>query len=288
MTKTTIPWATDVWNPIVGCTKVSAGCANCYAEALHNRRHEAYLKGAKLPAQYAKPFSEIQLLPERLEEPAHWKKPRQVFVDSMSDLFHPDVPDEFITQVFGAMQEAHRHTFIVLTKRPKRLLDICLKVGFTLGKRNYLFPVPDNVWIVVSIEDQRSADERIPYLLRTPAAVRGVSIEPMLEKIDLTAFRYDGVIDIDALNGVAKGIYNEYPFPSKDVKAWPLDWVIAGFESGANARVPADQLAIARFTRDQCVAAGVPFFFKQMWIDGRLVHMPALDGQVWAQYPEGK
>ncbi len=122
--KTTISWTDVTWNPTVGCTRVSPGCKNCYAFTLHDMRHAAHKDGKNLPEQYAKPFTELQMIADRLEDPLHWKKPRMVFVNSMSDLFHEDVPDEFIDKVFAVMALCPQHTFQVLTKRPERMLEV--------------------------------------------------------------------------------------------------------------------------------------------------------------------
>src|SRR4030042_3576065 len=165
MGKSKIEWTDYVWNPTVGCTKVSSGCKNCYSERMFERFHP----GEK--------FSDVKCLVERLDQPLFWKKPSRIFVDSMSDLFHEKVPSTFIDQVFWIMMMAPIHTFIILTKRPKRMMEWINK--------DYQNPLP-NVWLLVSVEDQPSADERIPWLLRTPAAVRGVSVEPMLGPIDLS------------------------------------------------------------------------------------------------------
>jgi len=251
MSKTKIEWATDVWNPTVGCTKVSAGCKNCYAVRIFERFH---------PGQK---FSEVHCFPEKLDQPLHWEKPRRVFVDIMSDLFHEDVPSLFIDQVFETMHLAWWHTFIILTKRPERMYNY-INQRYLPNQRAVL----PNVWLLTSIEDQPTADERLPWLLKTPAAVRGVSVEPMLGMISLAGF--DG----------------RFYRPWLDAHAWKpaIDWVICGCESGPAAR-PMD-LDWARSLRDQCQAAGVPFFLKQAQIDGKLVKMPELDGQIWAEYPK--
>lgn len=296
MAKTKIPWATDVWNPVIGCSKVSAGCANCYAAALHNKRHEAYTHGAKLPAQYAKPFSEIQLLFDRLEEPAHWKKPRRVFVDSMGDLFHEKLDFAHILTIFYRMATYDRHIYIVLTKRPKRMLkffdfwqehiNLCKANGYAFFR-----PPLRNVWLGVSVEDNNQL-HRIDDLLKTPAAVRFVSVEPMLGPVDIRRWTWPLVWQWDAKyetpeKAMAAGAYaEEKPQGLVSADARFIDWVICGCESGPGARP--FEMDWARSLRDQCQAAGVPFFFKQGMIDGKLVHMPALDGQVWAQYPAGK
>lgn len=241
---TKIQWADATWNPITGCTKISAGCKNCYAAELHDRRHRAYLQGAKLPAQYAKPFSEIQLHDDRLGMPLHWKKPRRVFVNSTSDLFHEDVPDGFIFGAFMRMAKAQQHTFIILTKRADRMQRWITERWMTdLDGKYHPDLVLDNVWLLVSVENQDAADLRIPYLLQTPAAVRGVSCEPLLGAVDLKL--YDSVF----VSG------------EQQYKADCLRWVIVGGESGPNARPMHPDWA--RSLRDQCAGSGVSFFFKQ-------------------------
>jgi protein gp37 len=280
---TAIEWTDTVWNPVTGCSKVSEGCRNCYAFELHDRRHKAYLEGKKLPQQYAKPFSEIQLFPERLEQPLKWRKPRRIFVNSMSDLFHEDVPFEFIEQVFATMALAKQHTFQILTKRPQRMLDFfkrCVNNGHLPNSD----PLP-NVWIGVTVENQRAAEERIPLLLQTPAAVRFLSCEPLLEQVDLNryiagsgevckcpacgyignseqmfywGFDLDGHPTIELMECPECGLDTD----AESFGILPgVDWVITGGESGPNARPMHPDWV--RSLRDQCQAAGVPFFFKQ-------------------------
>ncbi len=256
----TLKWATKVWNPVTGCTKVSQGCKNCYAERMATR-----LAGrVGYPAD--EPFR-VTLHPERLDMPRHWRKPARVFVNSMSDLFHSDVPDEFIARVFGTMSGCKKHTFMVLTKRPERMLKWLMRCGnggglgwithngakpiayggdgIVVGE-NDRWPLP-NVWLGVSVEDQTTADERIPLLLQTPAAVHFVSCEPLL-----------GPVDLNKAHGFQRPIYGDtggYPPPER------LDWVICGGESGPGARPMHPDWA--RSLRDQCADAGVPYFFKQ-------------------------
>ena len=269
MSKTKIPWATDVWNPTVGCTKVSAGCKNCYAERIFERFHP----GEK--------FSNVHYLPGKIDDPLYWKRPRRIFVDSMSDLFHRSIDQPTIAKVFAIMAVARWHTYMILTKRPERMIDIlgnlafdkdielwqeqiCFEQGWC--SQDFEYPLP-NVWLGVSVEDQKTADERIQLLLQTPAAVRFVSVEPMLEEVDLD--KYEFLCETWSKGGITIGTY--------------LDWVIAGCESGPGAR-PMD-LDWARSLRDQCQAASAPFFLKQAQIDGKLVKMPELDGKVWDEYP---
>lgn len=299
---TRIEWADKVWNPVVGCTPVSAGCANCYAKRIFER----FSNG--------KPFSQVQLHLNRLEYPFRWMKPSRVFVNSMSDLFHEDVPDEFIDHVFTVMALSWKQTFMVLTKRPERmkayLVDRYSNGGFSTSEiikgrvsgkpgpypmnSEFKWPLP-NVWLGVTAENQRAADERIPLLLQTPAALRFVSVEPMLGPVDLWCATFDNP------NGGKTGA----------VTSWGggLDWVICGGESGPGARSMHPNWA--RDLRDQCLAAEVPFFFKSWgeWapIDfdqdvsrseisngvrlGRIGKKAAgrlLEGQEWNQFPEVK
>jgi protein gp37 len=244
MTKTTIEWAQEVWNPITGCTKVSQGCKNCYAERIAQR-----FWGERK-------FGDVKIHPERLEDPLHWEKSRRVFVNSMSDLFHPEVRNEFIDEVFAIMAYAKQHIFMILTKRPERM-------KYYLHRRK---PLP-NVWLGVSVEDQETAEYRVSFLNQCPAAIHFVSIEPMLKPVKL----YDDGFMQEYLS---RGI----PLPK------PVDWVICGCESGAGRRPM--EIDWARDLRDQCVAAQVPFFLKQMQVDGKIKKMPDLDGRVWDQYPE--
>lgn len=230
-----IQWTDATWNPVVGCARVSAGCDHCYAFQLHDQRHVAWKRGRwpSAPAQYHQPFSRVQLMFGRLEDPLRWRTPRRVFVNSMSDLFHPGVPDEFIEQVFDVMELAHWHTFQVLTKRPERMRAFLTDYYAHCLREKY--PKPwRNVWLGVSVEDQAAADARIPLLLQTPAAVRFISAEPLLGPVTL---------DDAALAGL-------------------LDWVIVGGESGPHARPM--ELGWARSLRDQCAAAAAAFFMKQL------------------------
>lgn len=240
-----IEWTEATWNPIVGCTAVSPACDFCYAA----REASGRLSALPLYAGLAKGgvfTGEVRLVPDRLDQPLRWRRPRRVFVNSMSDLFHEGVPDEFIAKVFAVMAMAKAHTFQVLTKRHGRMRSLLndhrfwLQVGMAGLDRDWWPPnhgvsldahALPNVWIGVSVEDQKWADIRIPALLGTPAAVRWLSCEPLLGPVDLFGWR----------NG--------------------LDWVVGGGESGPKAR-PMDP-AWARLLRDRCVDAGVPFFFKQ-------------------------
>ncbi|HAC16944.1 MAG TPA: hypothetical protein DCE78_13515 [Bacteroidetes bacterium] len=254
MTKTKIEWTDYSWNPVTGCTKISDGCKNCYAERIAKRF-------------WNRPFEKVWCHPERLADPSMWKKPKKIFVCSMSDLFHTDVPDDFIEQVFYTMAlNARQHTYMILTKRPARMLE------FMNGHHEC---VQSHVWLGVSAENQEMADERIPILLQTPAVVRFVSVEPMLEKIDLVQA---GALSVY----VSGGGVGDYPL-SRGLESNGISWVICGAESGHGAR-PFD-MCWARDLKNQCQSAGVPFFLKQARINGQLLKMPELDGQIWEEYP---
>jgi protein gp37 len=256
MAKSSIEWTDMVWNPVTGCRKVSAGCKNCYAERIANR-----FWGERK-------FTDVMVHPERLDQPLRWKKPRKVFVNSMSDLFHEDVDSTFRSRVWYTMYKANWHTFIILTKRAEEMREWCAEM--TTGG------VLPNVWLGVSVENQQTADERIPLLLQTPAVVRFVSCEPLLESVDIS----DWLSERYGCGG--EGAHSECTECYWQLNT--IDMVIAGCESGPGARpVPRDAF---RGLRDQCTAAGIPFFLKQMVINGKLTKLPALDGQVWAQFPE--
>lgn len=297
MGKSPIQWTNQTWNPVVGCKRVSAGCDHCYAFALHDKRHIAWKRGTfpTAPAQYHKPFSQVQLLPERLDDPLHWRKPRMVFVNSMSDLFHDDVPDDFIAQVFAVMAIASNHTFQILTKRPERmrlLMGDDTFVGMVdthidvIGRKHdwpciaevEAWPLP-NVWLGVSVENQQAADERIPLLLETPAAVRFLSCEPLLGPVDITGC----------------GGPHEYLYPKwlkrehgTVLDGWTerlLHWVIVGGESGPHSRPM--QEAWAESLLDQCQAAGIPAFMKQMGtVWARTYHAKDGHGGTPSEWPE--
>jgi protein gp37 len=272
---TKISWTDETWNPVTGCSRVSPGCEHCYAETLSLR-----YGWSKKPwkAQFA--AENVILHPERLNKPRSWKKPSRCFVNSMSDLFHEQVPFEYIDRVFAVMVALPQHTFQVLTKRPERMREYMRSRyddPWTTPSSAYLpdFP-PENVWLGTSVEDQRRADERIPVLLDTLAAVRFLSCEPLLGSVDLTAFLWK---DEDVLQEYIGG----YPrYQTEGVPTGALHWVIVGGESGPGFR-PMD-LDWARQLRDQCEAALVPFFYKQS--SGRMSGMnPTLGGVEWHQFP---
>lgn len=285
--KSKIEWTDSTWSPVTGCTKVSPGCKFCYAE----RVTERFGRGK---------FTDVQLHPDRLDAPLRWRRPRRVFVNSMSDLFHKAVPDEFLDRVFAVMALCPQHTFQVLTKRPERMRSwfardekadalVAWQMGLMVAEKDWAhgheiansfrrggWPLP-NVWLGVSVEDQARADERIPLLLQTPAVIRFLSVEPLLGPV-------------------------AFPLPCQESVFWGgIRWVIVGGESGGPPEraliyratnggrwsygVKPEALTWVRSLRDQTTLAGVPFFFKQ-WggvtpkAGGRL-----LDDRMWDEYP---
>ncbi|MBU8833623.1 DUF5131 family protein [Mycolicibacterium goodii] len=257
---TSIEWTQATWNPVTGCTKVSAGCDNCYAEKIANR-----FAGTRA---YPNGF-EVTLRPERLDQPLRWKRPRRIFVNSMADLFHDQVPDEYIARVWAVMAYAYRHTFQILTKRHARMRSLLSSERFVelfdiefcklpdwadrwpdldFVRPEHVYHLADgplsNVWLGVSTEDQQWADIRIPALLDTPAAVRFISAEPLLGPIEMDNYLVDLPEDEDGA-----------PYPGR------IDWVIVGGESGPGARPM--EFGWASSLLDQCLDAKVPFLFKQ-------------------------
>lgn len=233
-----IEWTDTTWNPVTGCTKVSPGCDNCYAARFSER-----FRG--VPGHPFETGFDLTLRPERLMQPLQWKRPRMIFVNSMSDLFHKDVPRTHIAAVFDTMEQADWHVYQVLTKRSSLLQKF-------LNQRYADRKPPAHIWLGVSVEN-RQAISRITHLQKAKAGVRFLSVEPLIAPV--------GRLDLRA-----------------------IDWVIVGGESGPRARPMDPQWALD--VRDQCVAAGVSFFFKQWggrWpkAGGRL-----LDGEEWNDMPK--
>lgn len=265
MGASSIEWTDATWNPVRGCTKVSPGCKHCYAETFAER-----FRGVS-GHPYEQGF-DPRFVPDQLDAPLRWRKPRRVFVNSMSDLFHEAFTNEQIAAVYGVMAACQRHTFQILTKRASRRaqwfawyegssgagaspyaanLEACDRIGHAIGQGTNVWPLP-NVWEGVSVEDRKYGIPRIDALRDTPAAVRFLSCEPLLEDL--------GALDLSG-----------------------IDWVIAGAESGNGAR-PMNEDWV-RSLRDQCAAAGVRFFYKQK-LDGRKkVSLPMLDGVQHAEWP---
>lgn len=244
-----IEWTDETWNPVTGCSRVSPGCDNCYMFAMYPRLRAMGARG------YADAPDRVRLLPERLAVSMRWKKPRLVFVNSMSDMFHPSVPFDFVSDTFFAMNgaaEKRGHVFQVLTKRPGRA------VAWWRAQR-HLFPDGwhPNIWMGTSVENQKYAP-RLTVLERLPAPVRFVSAEPLLGPLDLTEW-----LERDA-----------------------VQWVIVGGESGPRARPM--ELNWARELRDQCGEAGVKFFLKQLGgaRNKRGGEQALIDGELWRQMPD--
>ena len=300
--KTGIQWTDATWNPIRGCSRISEGCRNCYAETVANRFKGPGMPYEGLIAKGGQWNGKIKIVDHLLDQPLRWKKPCRIFVNSMSDLFHENVSDNVIDKIFAIMALAHQHTFQALTKRPKRMMEYMNSSHRAAAIREVMmditgeyiewidWPLP-NVWLGVSVEDQTTAEERIPLLLQTPSTVRWISAEPLLGPINLYK---------------CNAIYADYNYEA----AWSagnIDWIVVGGESGPGARPM--KFDWARSLRDQCQAADVPFFFKQwgefgpnwfcdddgkydggpIWMDrmGKKKAGRLLDGREWNEYPEG-
>lgn len=279
---TQIEWTDETWNPVTGCSKVSQGCKNCYAL----RDWPRLASNPKATVYFGRAFTDVAVHPERLDTPLRWTKPRKIFVNSMSDLFHEAVPDDFIDQVFAVIAlSSPRHTFQILTKRPERMRTYMQGLGKsakrleraarTLGRTTeyegnslVTWPLP-NVWLGVSVEDQAAADERVKMLLDTPAAVRWVSAEPLLGPVDLSF-----ALKMRRENGQWR-------------EGRGLDWVVVGGESGPNARAMHPQWA--RALRDQCAEAGVAFLMKQWgeWVPRSACYHTFEDGRDCASMDPG-
>ena len=243
-----IEWTDETWNPVTGCTRVSPGCDHCYMFSMYPR-----LRAMGVPGYETSP-NDVQLLPERLDAPASWKKPRRIFVNSMADLFHHEVSFDYISRVFRVMQESateNGHIFQVLTKRPGRAV-----AWWQAYERYFPNGWSPNIWIGTSVENLKYAP-RLTVLARLPAPIRFVSAEPLLGPVDLNEW-------------LSRGL---------------LQWVIVGGESGPKARPM--ELSWARDIRDQTKDAGVAFFLKQL--GGRRSKRAGadaiLDGRLWNEYP---
>jgi protein gp37 len=232
-TNSHIEWTDATWNPVTGCTKISPGCKHCYAERLAKRLQ------AMGQANYRNGF-EVTLQPQMLELPLKWKSPKRVFVNSMSDLFHEDVPTEYIKRVFDVMRRADWHQYQVLTKRSDRVLALSKEL-----------PWAPQIWMGVSVENEKYAF-RIDDLRKTDAHVKFLSIEPLLG-------------------------------PLKKLSLRGIDWAIVGGESGPGARPM--EASWVKDLRDQCLRAGVPFFFKQWGGVRKRTTGRTLEGRTWDQMP---
>jgi protein gp37 len=259
---TTIEWATKSWNPTTGCTRVSAGCDNCYAFRLHDMRfaknrlaaraagardaRAGRVAGVALPfaMQYDIPFARIQIFEHRLADPYGWRNPERVFVDSMADLMHENVPDTFLDRVFSVMEDVDRHVYQVLTKRPERLASYArARYGGAAA--------PAHIWLGTSVEDEHVL-ARVDQLRTVPARVRFLSCEPLIGSL--------GALSVEGIH-----------------------WVIAGGESGPRRRHM--EMAWVRELRDKCAAAEVAFFFKQVGGFTPKAGGRALDGRTHDEFP---
>jgi protein gp37 len=273
--KTGIQWTDATWNPVTGCTKVSAGCDHCYAETFAER-----WRG--VPGHHFENGFDVTLRPERLEQPLHWTRPRRIFVNSMSDLFHKDVPDGFIACVFVVMAKASQHTFQVLTKRHGRMRSLlssdefqvmCFAAAASRGwdLESTPWPLP-NVHLGVSVEDQHWAEIRVPALMQTPAAVRFLSCEPLIGPVDLgIGDPHRGHESDDVFGWPHPRICLDCSDPDgednivhfrRDPDACGISWVIVGGESGPGARPMSARWA--RTLVRECQSAEVPVFVKQL------------------------
>jgi protein gp37 len=235
---TAIEWTDATWNPVRGCTKVSAGCKHCYAETFAER-----FRGVK-GHPYQQGF-DLRLVPEKLEEPLRWPSPMRIFVNSMSDLFHPAIPDDYVEAVAQVMIAASWHTFQVLTKRSERLCAM-LRSRLKFASRY------SHIWWGVSVENRREGVPRIALLRAAPAGVRFLSVEPLLEEL--------GELDLDGIH-----------------------WVIVGGESGPGARPMEEKWVLS--VRDQCRRARIPFFFKQWGGTRKAARGRALRGKTYDEFP---
>lgn len=240
-----IEWTDATWNPVTGCTEVSPGCDNCYARTFAER-----WRG--IPGHHYEQGFDLRLWPDRLSHPLKWKKPKRIFVNSMSDLFHRDIPTTYILEVFEVMVRANWHTYQILTKRPARLLRLVPQISevFRVGSENGT-SWPTNIWLGVSIETSAYL-WRVDYLRKVPAAVRFISAEPLLGSL--------GRLDLSGIH-----------------------WVIAGGESGANAREC--NATWVEELRDLCNSTNVAFFFKQWGGRSHSSGGRILDGRTWDEYP---
>jgi protein gp37 len=296
MSATTIEWTQrpgtvgETWNPTTGCNKVDRGCKNCYAETMHRRLQ------AMGQAKYKLDFLEgAQEQPDTLDIPMRWTKPRTVFVNSMSDLFHEQVSFEFITEVMQVIQMTPQHTYLVLTKRPEVALRYWyhMDTSFKLanGKSIGRWRPPSNLLMGTSVHDQESANKRVSELLALHDCLHFLSYEPAIGPLDLKHLQPKSAPTYRTRLDALRGIYSLQKWKGKewhqlmDSQYEKLDWVIMGGESGPKA----DPMhpAWARAMRDQCKEAGVPFFFKQ-WGAWQPVNYRRENQELYIKFELGK
>ena len=239
MSYSAIEWTESTWNPLTGCTKLSAGCAHCYAERMAGRLRAMELARGELRGKYRRGFK-LTMHPDELDRPLQWRKPQNIFVNSMSDLFHEDVPLKFIQRVFKTMHRADWHRYQILTKRAARLRELDPHLAWA-----------NHIWMGVTVESAACVS-RIDDLRATHACVKFLSLEPLLG-----------------------------PLPGLNLSG--IDWVIVGGESGPGARPMREEWVVD--LRDQCLAAGVRFFFKQWGGVRKKRAGRLLDGRTWDELP---
>jgi len=291
MSTTKIEWADKVYNPITGCSPVSAGCNKCYAKRMANRLRGRFGYPKENPFQ-------LTLHQDRLDQPRKWKKPQRIFLGSMTDLFQDEVREKDLDWIFEVIEDCPQHTFMVLTKRPENIEQKLW--GFDPGQtaacgpmRQFQFhgELPENLWIGVSVENQEMADKRIPLLLKVPGIkVRFVSAEPMLGPVNMAKLEFNNT-DVNALRGTWS-----CTIPSLDLKG-AIDWVICGGETGPGGRLLAG--GWVRHLLNQCIDTNTPFFFKN-WGSRMKLHKNnmspevaktilsgnIIDGKTWQQFPK--
>ncbi|HEX2868661.1 MAG TPA: DUF5131 family protein [Ignavibacteriales bacterium] len=301
LNKSAIPYVDYSWGVVDGCTKKSEACANCYAEAIANR----FWKD--------RPFSQVMTHPERLLAPINTKKPGRVFVAPMGDLFHEKIPFDFIDQVFAVMALCPQHTFLILTKRPKRMLEYynsefreALIEGAMqkilseihgrkewISEESFFFRDLENLWVGTTVENQKRADERISDLLKVSAAIHFISGEPLLGEMDIEQYLYPACPVCGNTDLRRSSLGPDYfacdgdcdctAYENEEMRP-KLNLVIIGCESGPGKR-ETDIVDVINLIY-QCEKAGTKVYVKQLDIDGKIVELPAIDGKIYNQLPE--
>jgi len=251
---TKIEWCDETWNCAVGCTKIKQSCRYCFAERIHNRWHIAFMRGKNFPMQYAKPFSNVQCISSRLQQPYHWKRKRNIFVNSMSDVFHKDVPFVFTEQLWETMYNCNgiehpQHNFLILTKRPENAVEFQKHM-----ESKFMLTWYDNIWIGISVSTQKDLDEMMLVFDEIDSKNKFLSVEPMLGEINFE----------NHLHGIS--------------------WCIFGCESGKQAR-PMNENWVRKAIA-QCKENDIPVFYKQRMEGKKLIKMPLLDGRCYNEFPK--